>query len=133
MHALVRFANIAAGNEFYTKDLHPHVAEAMGVQPDQYTLASLRYDLSKLRVKGLVHKVERTHRYRLSREGYAISVLFLKLFERIYAPLSAGLLQSVRADSKLQRQRRNQLDRLYQQVSDDIGILFEKVGIKMAA
>src|ERR1017187_8944585 len=46
MHALVRFANIAAGSQFSTRDLHNHVAEALGVTMHQYTLGSLRYDLS---------------------------------------------------------------------------------------
>ncbi len=133
MHALVRFANIAAGSQFSTRDLHRHVAEALGVTMDQYTLGSLRYDLSKLRAKDLVKKLARTRRYRLTQEGYSICVVFLKLFERIYAPLTAGLLQSVPSDTKLQQQRRTQLDRLYQQVADDLEKLFAKVGLKIAA
>jgi hypothetical protein len=133
MHALVRFANIAAGSLFSTKDLHSHVAEALEITISKYTLGSLRYDLSKLRAKGLVKKVERTRRYRLTQEGYSICVVFLKLFERIYAPLTAGLLQSVPQDTKLQQQRRTQLDRLYQQVANDLEKLFAKVGLKIAA
>jgi len=133
MHALVRFANIAAGSQFSTRDLHNHVAEALGVTTEQYTLGSLRYDLSKLRAKGLVQKVEHSRRYKLTREGYSICVVFLKLFEKIYAPLTAGLLQSVPGDTKLQKQRRSQLDRLYQQVADDLEKLFAKVGLKIAA
>ena len=39
---------------------------------------------------GLVKKIERSRRYRLTRKGYSICVVFLKLFERIYAPLTAG-------------------------------------------
>jgi hypothetical protein len=133
MHALVRFANIAAGRQFSTRDLHSHVVEALGVTVDQYTLGSLRYDLSKLRAKDLLKKIERTRRYRLTQEGYSICVVFLKLFERIYAPLTAGLLQSVPGDTKLLLQRRTQLDRLYQQVADDLEKLFAKVGLKIAA
>jgi hypothetical protein len=133
MHALVRFANIAGGSQFSTRDLHNHVAEALGLTVDRYTLGSLRYDLSKLRAKGLITKIDRTRRYQLNQQGYSICVVFLKLFERIYAPLSAGLLQSVPADTKLQQQRRTQLDRLYQQVADDLEKLFAKVGLKIAA
>jgi hypothetical protein len=133
MHALVRFANIAAGNQFLTRDLHHHVVEALGVTIHPYTLGSLRYDLLKLRAKGLVKKVERTRRYRLTQEGYSICVVFLKLFERIYAPLTARLLQSVPCDTKLQPQRRTQLDRLYQRVANDLERLLAKVGLKVAA
>jgi hypothetical protein len=133
MHALVRFANIAARNQFSTRDLHAPATEALGVASDSYSLASLRYDLSKLRAKGLIHKVPRTRRYQLTRSGYSICVVFLKLFERIYAPLTTGLLQSVGSDSKLQRQRRTQLDCLYQRVADDLEKLLSFVGLKVAA
>jgi hypothetical protein len=87
---------------------------------ETYSLASLRYDLSKLRAKQLVQKVPRSRRYRLTREGYCICLVFLKLFERIYAPLTAGLLQPLSGDSRLQQQKRTQLDQLYQRVVDDL-------------
>jgi hypothetical protein len=132
MHALVRFANIAARNQFSTHDLQGPTAEALGVEIEKYSLASLRYDLSKLRAKGFVQKVPRTRRYQLTREGYSMCVVFLKLFERIYAPLTTGLLQSVAGDSKLQNQRRTQLDCLYQRVADDLDRLLSLVGLKVA-
>ena len=65
MHALVRFAHIAAGNTFTTAEIHPHVIEALGCPAERYTLASLRYDLSKLRAKGLVAKLPHSRRYQL--------------------------------------------------------------------
>ena len=132
MHALVRFAHIAAGRTFKTRELYPHVWAALGVTPDQYSLASLRYDLSKLRAKHLVEKVLKSRRYRLLPEGYSLCLVFLKLFERIYAPLTAGLLQPVSGDSRLQQQQRTQLDRLYQRVSDDLDELIQAVGLKAA-
>jgi hypothetical protein len=52
MHAVVRFAHIAAGSTFTTRELHREAAAALGCAPESYSLASLRYDLSKLRVKG---------------------------------------------------------------------------------
>jgi hypothetical protein len=92
MHALVRFAHIAAGNTFTTAEIHPAVLEALGCAPEWYTLASLRYDLSKLRAKGLVAKLPNSPRYQLLPQGYSICLGFLKLFERVYAPLTVGLL-----------------------------------------
>jgi hypothetical protein len=65
MHALVRFAHIAAGNTFTTAEIHPAVVEALGCAPEHYTLASLRYDLSKIRAKGLVAKLPNSRRYQL--------------------------------------------------------------------
>ena len=132
MHALVRFSHIAAGNSFTSAELHPRVLDALGASADRYTLASLRYDLSKLRAKGLVEKLTHSRRYRLLPSGYSICLIFLKLFDRVYAPLTAGLLSPVRADAKLQSQSRSQLDRLYQRVVDDLDNLIQAVGLKAA-
>src|SRR4029077_16801490 len=110
MHALVRFANLAASNSFPTSDLHAPAAPPLGCPLSQYPLSSLRYDLSKLRAKGLVEKIPHSSRYRLLPQGYSICLVFLKLFERIYAPLTAGLLCPVNADTKLGNTRRSQLD-----------------------
>ena len=72
MHALVRFAHIAAGNTVTTAEIHPAVIEALGCAPEHYTLASLRYDLSKIRAKGLIAKLPNSRRYRLLPQGYSI-------------------------------------------------------------
>ncbi len=133
MHALVRFANIAAASTFTTQQIYPYVLEALGASADKYSLASLRYDLSKLRAKGLALKVVKSRRHRLTKQGYSVCLVFLKLFERIYAPLTAGLLQPVKGDSTLQQQKRSQLDRLYQRVVDDLDQLWKAVGLKPAA
>jgi len=65
-------------------------------------------------------------------QGYSICLVFLKLFERVYAPLTAGLLAPFPADSRLQQKKQSQLDRLYQRVSDDLNRLFHAVGLKAA-
>ena len=72
MHALVRFAHIAAGNIFTTAEIYSGTITALDSSPQQYSLASLRYDLSKLRAKGLVIKVPRSRRYRLLPHGYSL-------------------------------------------------------------
>jgi hypothetical protein len=89
MHALVRFSHVAAANSFTTTELYPHLRDALGAAAaSRYTLASLRYDLSKLRAKGLVEKLPHSRRYRLLPQGYSICLVFLKLFEHVYAPRS---------------------------------------------
>lgn len=123
MHALVRFAHIAAGDTFPTRDLHAPAAAVLDVTTDQYRLGSLRYDLSKLRAKGLVERVPHTRRYRLRPQGYAIYLVFVKLFERVNAPLTAGLLAPVATDARLAEHKRHRLDRLYQRIVTDLDAL----------
>jgi hypothetical protein len=80
----------------------------------------LRYDLSRLRAKGLVERIPHSHRYRLLDKGYSICVVFRKLFEKIYAPLAAALLSSFRGDCMMLEEKHCQLDRLYPRISDDL-------------
>jgi hypothetical protein len=133
MHSLVRFANVAAGGRFTTADLYHPALDALGMTESHYSLASFRYDLSKLRAKGLVERIPHSRRYRLVAKGYSICVAFLKLFEKVYAPLTAGLLAPFRGDRALTQEKRCTLDRLYQQISDGLDALFEAVGLKIAA
>jgi hypothetical protein len=113
--------------------IHPHAVDALGCPPEKYNIGSLRYDLSKLRAKKLVERLPRSRRYRLTTEGYSICLVFLKLFERIYAPLTAGLFSPLSGDQTLKQEKRSQLDRLYQRVCDDLDKLIDAVGLKMAA
>src|SRR5207237_9061170 len=66
MHALVRFANIATASTFTTRQIYPYVLEALGTSADKYSLACLRYDVSKLRAKGLAVKGVKSRRDRLT-------------------------------------------------------------------
>ena len=72
MHALLRFSHIAAGNSFTTAELHPQTADALGRSTEQYRPSSLRYDLFKLRAKGLVEKLPHFRRYCLLPNGFPI-------------------------------------------------------------
>lgn len=128
MQALTCFTWLAGRGSFRTVDLLPRVLEALGQTTLAYTLGRLRYDLGKLRGKGLVLKVSGSQRYYLTPEGYRICVLYLKLFHRIYAPLTSGLLQPIAADDLLPPERRATLDRLYSAVDDALGKLFDHVG-----
>ena len=132
MQALVRFSSLAAGSTFTTPDLHPQTAEALGVTTTEYKLGSLRYDLSKLRAKGLVEKLPHSRRYRLLPQGYQLCLVYLKLFEKIYAPLTAGIWQPFLGDSQLPEERSSQLDRLYRAVVTALDNLLEAVGLKAA-
>ncbi len=132
LQALTCFAYLAGNGCFRTKDLHKDAAAALGKTPETYSLAQLRYDLAKLRAKGLVERLPGTQAYRLSTEGYRIAVLYLKLFHKIYAPLTAGVLEPIPGDDRLPPERRGRLDRLYAAVDRALHQLCEQVGAKLA-
>ena len=132
MHALVRFSHIAAQNSFSTAEIHDDTAAALGLTTVQYTLGSLRYDLSKLRAKGLVLRLHKSRRYRLTAEGYRICVVYLKLFERLYAPLTSAILKPFKDDRRLTDSKTSILDKLYRAVLVSLDQLVDAVGIKVA-
>jgi hypothetical protein len=129
MHALVRFAQIAAASTFSTNEIHPYIVAALGHEVESYSLASLRYDLSKLRAKGLVEKLPRSRRYQLPAAGYSVCLIFLKLFDRLCAPLAAGLLDPVPGADTLPRHKRSLLDRLYQRLTTALDQLIRAIGL----
>ena len=133
MHALVRFSHIAAQDSFSTPEIHADTAEALGCTTAQYTLGSLRYDLSKLRAKGLVHRLDKSRRYRLTAEGYRICVVYLKLFEKLYAPLTSAILKPFKHDRCLVDSKTSQLDKLYRAVIISLDQLVDAVGLKLVA
>jgi len=48
----------------------------------------------------------RSRRYQLLPRGYSIGLVLLKFFERVYAPLVAGLLNPIKADANLEIRNR---------------------------
>jgi hypothetical protein len=132
MHALVRFCHLAAEGTFTTRDLYPQTLQAVPITAEEYKLASLRYDLWKLRAKGLVEKIPHSRRYRLLPHGYQICLVFLKLYEKIYAPLTAGILQPFAADQSIPKEKLTSLDSRYTAVIQALDDLVDAVGLKAA-
>ena len=132
MQALVRFSHLAAGDTFSTREIHPQTAEALGRPVSDYPLGALRYDLSKLRAKGLVDKLPQSRRYRLLPHGYQICLVFVKLVEKIYGPLTAGILTPIPGDAVLPPERISPLDTLYRAVTDALDRLVGALGLKVA-
>ena len=133
MQALTSFAHCSRGGRFRTRDLHPRAAEALGATTATYRLSQVRYDLAKLRAKGLVLKVPKTQTYRLTPQGFRICVLFLKLFHRVYAPFTAAILRPFADDAGLPSNRRSVLDQLYAGVDRALDQLLDHLGFSVVA
>jgi hypothetical protein len=127
LQALTCFVYLVGRGCFRTKDLLPDVRKALD-NPD-YQLSQLRYDLSKLRGKGLVIRVPRTQSYQLTPEGYRLAFLYLKLYHRLYAPLTAALRDPVPADNQVLSHHQTKLDRLYVAVDRALQDLTDHLGV----
>jgi hypothetical protein len=56
-----------------------------------YGPRQMTYDLRRLRRKGFIQRIPRTHRYQLTRDGYRLAVFFTKTYTRIVNPILAEL------------------------------------------
>ncbi len=73
--------------DWTTPELHAHLLQRHRLSPTDYTLSQLRYDLSKLRGKGLVQRLAPSRRYRLTDTGLRLGMLLVKLRFRFWGPL----------------------------------------------
>jgi len=74
---------------FHNRDLRAHVVDLLGVTNDEYTTSQMTYDLRRLRLKGLIFRPPKTHRYFLTPHGWKIARLFSRLEARVFRPALA--------------------------------------------
>jgi hypothetical protein len=87
MHALCLFALAPTG--FRHREFRDHVAQLQGRAPDTYSAGSMTYDLRRLRLHGLIERVPRSHRYRLTPTGAQVAMFYARLYTRALRPASS--------------------------------------------
>src|SRR6204780_5408737 len=85
--ALTLFQNLIEG--FHNSQLRALVVDLPGVTSEQYTASQMTYDLRRLRLKGLLFRPPKTHRYFLTPHGWKIARLFSRLEARVFRPAVA--------------------------------------------
>jgi len=84
MHALCLFTLAPAG--FRHRELRDQVAQLQGRQPETYSPGSMTYDLRRLRLHGLIERVPRSHRYRITAIGARVAMFYARLYTRALRP-----------------------------------------------
>lgn len=84
MHALCLFALAPTG--FRHRELRIHVAQLQGRNLDTYAAGAMTYDLRRLRLHGLIERVPRTHRYRITAAGAQLAMFYARLYSRALRP-----------------------------------------------
>lgn len=85
--ALTLFQHLIDG--FHNRDLRALVVDLLGVTGHAYTAPQMTYDLRRLRLKGLIFRPPKTHRYFLTPYGWKIARLFTRLEARVFRPALA--------------------------------------------
>ena len=102
--AITGFAHLPRG--FRNRDLRPQVEALLG-QP--YSAAQMTYDLRRLRLKGVIHRIPKTHRYTATSYGLKVAFFCATLYLRILRPEWTALLP---VDHSLPHPLRAALDQL---------------------
>jgi hypothetical protein len=84
MHALCLFALAPTG--FRHREFRDHVAQLQRRPPDTYSAGAMTYDLRRLRLHGLIERVPRSHRYRITATGAQVAMFFARLYSRALRP-----------------------------------------------
>jgi hypothetical protein len=111
--ALTLFHHLIDG--FHNRDLRALVVDLLGVTGEQYTTSQMTYDLRRLRLKGLIFRPPKTHRYFLTPYGWKIARLFTRLEARLFRPAIAIFTGN---DAVLPFPLRNSLNRVDAQLDE---------------
>lgn len=83
--ALIIASNLVGG--FTNATLRVQVAALLGAP---YTQAQASYDLRRLRLKGLIRRLEHSNTYVLTGDGQRIALFYTKVHDRLLRPLTAA-------------------------------------------
>ena len=100
--ALVVFRLLPQG--FSARDLRQHVAPLLGKAPSELSLGQLTYDLRRLRLHGLIERLPKRHRYRVTDLGLRVALFVPRLWARTLRPgLATVMPDTASNDSALRR------------------------------
>jgi len=116
--------------DWTSRELHTRVVARHRLTDHDYRLSQLRYDLSKLRAKGLVARIGKTRRYCLTPIGVKLGVLLVKLRTRLLGPL-ASLIRQPKPNATPRRS--NPVDAAYREVDTALDHLSAALGLQCAA
>ena len=118
-------------SDWTTRELHARILARHQLADTDYRLSQLRYDLAKLRAKGLVERVGRSRRYRLTALGLRLGVLLVKLRIRLLGPLAT--LVSTATTRRPPLHHNNPVDAAFRDVDTALDHLSIALGFKKAA
>ena len=89
-HLLVWFRLLPCG--FANRDLREQLAALTGQLPTTITQGRMTYDLRRLRLHGMIERIPKTHRYRVTPFGLRAALFFTRTHARLYRPVVSEML-----------------------------------------
>ncbi len=116
--------------DWTTRQLHTRILARHQLAEPDYRLSQLRYDLAKLRAKGLVERIGATRRYRLTPLGLKLGVLLVKLRIRLLGPLATLVTNSSRRPPS---PHHNSVETAFREIDTALDHLSDAIGLQHAA
>lgn len=103
LHALLMFVFLARG--FTNKDLRQAFAVLQGLRSDDISPGRMSYELRRLRLHGLIERLPKSQRYRLTKLGLQTALFYTRVYSRILRPGMALISPDAVPDSSASLQR----------------------------
>lgn len=116
LNVLLLFLFLPRG--FSNGELRGHLARMLGLDPSVMTLGRMSYDLRRLRLHGLIERIPKTHRYRMTSFGLRTALLFTRVYARALRPALAQLTPVVPVPSSSLRSSFDKLETALDQWCD---------------
>jgi hypothetical protein len=71
---------------FRNQQLRPLLAQFLGLKPEDLTRGRMSYDLRRLRLHGLIERIPRSHRYRLTPAGLKVALFYSRTYQQVIRP-----------------------------------------------
>lgn len=99
--ALLVFRLLPRG--FSNRELRDHWAPLVGKSSQSITPGQMTYHLRRLRLHGLIERIAKSHRYRVTDQGWRTILFCTRCYNRLLRPGLSQLDESHDADSRLRR------------------------------
>ena len=98
LFAILSLFVIQAADGFRANEFRSLLAQLLGLDPAQLTPGRVSYDLRRLRLRGLIERIPRTFRYRVTPLGLRTAIFYSRVYTRILRP-GLSTLDPVRSPS----------------------------------
>ena len=80
---------------FTNQEIRPLLAQLLGLDPANYPIGKMTYDLRRLRLHGIIERIPHSHRYQLTPDGLRIALFFSRTYARLLRPKLAQIMPEV--------------------------------------
>jgi hypothetical protein len=77
---------------FNNREMRSLLAQLLGLDPANYPIGRMTYDLRRLRLHGIIERIPHSHRYQLTPDGLRIALFFSRVYAHLLRPKLAQIM-----------------------------------------